>query len=222
MPTGVHLTNAPELLFDAAERVLRRDGVSGLTSRAVTTEAGVAKGVIHRHFADFHAFLAGLIIDRVSELEGPAAAMCAAAGKGTVVDNLAGALTTLFSPLAVAMVALVVTRDGLRARLREAGAARFPLIAEGSAMVSAYLTAEQRLGRISGSTDIPTLAPTLIGAVHLLFTDQESGPPDDEAVHKVIATVMDGAITNNQSLSRCSAQPEHPQPRSPDAGRVEL
>jgi hypothetical protein len=62
---GVHLPNARELLFDAAERVLRRDGASGLTSGAVTAE----------------------------------------------------------------------------------GAARFPLISEGSAAITAYLTAEQALGR---------------------------------------------------------------------------
>ena len=198
MPTGVHLTNAPELLFDAAERVLRRDGVSGLTSRAVTTEAGVAKGVLHRHFPDFDGFLAELVLDRVSQLNGSAAALCAAAGKRTVVDNLAHALTALFSPLAVAMVGPVVTRNGLRGRLREAGAARFPLIGEGSAMVSAYLTAEQRLGRISRTADVPTLAPTLIGAAHLLFTDREGGPSVDETLHKVITTVLDGALTHGR------------------------
>ena len=70
MPTGVHLLNARELLFDAAERVLRRDAVSGLTSRAVTSEAAVAKGVMHRHFVDFDAFLAELVLDRAAQLDG--------------------------------------------------------------------------------------------------------------------------------------------------------
>jgi len=56
MPTGVAIRDVRAQLFDAAERVLRRDGPSGLTSRAVTAEAGVAKGVLHRHFDDFDAF----------------------------------------------------------------------------------------------------------------------------------------------------------------------
>ena len=64
-----------EQLFDAAERVLLRDGPSALTSRAVTTEAGVAKGVLHRHFADFDAFLAELVLDRVARIAGQAAAL---------------------------------------------------------------------------------------------------------------------------------------------------
>src|SRR5689334_3785252 len=64
VPTGIALRDVREQLFDAAERVLLRDGAAALTSRAVTTEAGVAKGVLHRHFADFDAFLAELVLDR--------------------------------------------------------------------------------------------------------------------------------------------------------------
>jgi AcrR family transcriptional regulator len=193
VPTGVHLPNAREMLFDAAERVLLRDGVSGLTSRAVTTEAGVAKGVVHRHFVDFDAFLAELLQDRVARLGGPLTELGRAAGGGVVADNLVKALTAVFSPLAVAVPALVITRDGLRARLREAGAARFPLIAEGSAAITGYLAAEQARGRVGGSGDTPTLAYTLIGATHLLFTDRESGPPDAEALHKLVAGIVPGA-----------------------------
>jgi AcrR family transcriptional regulator len=191
LPTGVHLANARELLFDAAERVLGRDGVSGLTTRAVTEEAGVAKGVMHRHFADFDTFLAELVLDRVAKLDETANAV---AGERTVVENLTEALRGAFSPLAVAMVALVITRDGLRDRLRDAGAVRFPLLAETSAMVTAYLAEEQALGRISATTDIPALSHMLIGSVHLLFTDHESGPPDPEALQKVVATAMRGAV----------------------------
>jgi AcrR family transcriptional regulator len=66
VPTGVALRDVREQLFDAAERVLLRDGPRALTSRAVTTEAGVAKGVLHRHFADFDAFLAALVEDRIA------------------------------------------------------------------------------------------------------------------------------------------------------------
>ena len=192
MPTGVHLLNARELLFHAAESVLRRDGVSGLTSRAVTAEAAVAKGVMHRHFVDFDAFLAELVLDRVAQLDGPMTALRESAGAGTVAENLVNALTAVFGPLAVAVPALVITRDGLRTRLREAGAPRFPLIAEGSTSITAYLGAEQALGRLAGSADIPTLSYTLIGATHLLFTDRESGPPDAEALRKVVVGVLRG------------------------------
>jgi AcrR family transcriptional regulator len=192
VPTGVHLSSPRELLFDAAERVLARDGASGLTSRAVTTEAAVAKGVMHRHFVDFDSFLAELVLDRAAELDATAATLRNAVGTGTVVDNLTAALTAVFTPLAAAMVALVVMRDGLRARLRSAGAARFPLIAEGSAMVTGYLAEEQALGRVVAAADLAALSPTLIGSAHLLFTDREAGVPDATALRRVVASVMQG------------------------------
>lgn len=173
--------------------MLAHGGVSGLTSRAVTEEAGVAKGVMHHHFSDFDAFLAELILDRTSQLEGLTSRLCAAVGTGSIVDNLADALSVAFTPLAVAIVALVITRDGLRARLRDAGAARFPLLAETTTMVGEYLTAERGAGRIAVTADVTALSPTLIGSVHLLYTDRESGSPDVQALRKVVRAVMQGA-----------------------------
>ncbi len=194
MPTGIALRDARELLFDAAEEVLARDGPGALTSRAVTMEAGVAKGVLHRHFADFDAFLTGLVLDRIARLHDQAVALRESAGSGSVADNLTSALMTLFRPLTVAIVALVISRDGLRARLRQAGSARIPLLGEGTAMIVSYLSAERELGRIAANADIDALAPTLIGAVHLLLTDQEGGSPGPGAVHKVVTTVIAGVV----------------------------
>jgi len=190
MPTGVALRDPRELLFEAAERVLLRDGPAALTSRAVTTEAGVAKGVLHRHFADFDAFLAELVLDHVAQLDAEAARLQHAVGGGTVADNLTVALTSLFGPVAVAVVALVVTRHGLRVRLHQKGAARLPLIAEGTAMISAYLRAEQQRGRLNADADVSTLAVLLIGAVHLRYTESEAAMPGDTEVRAVVTTVI--------------------------------
>ena len=126
MPTGVAIRDAREQLFDAAERVLLRDGPNALTSRAVTTEAGCAKGVLHRHFADFDAFLAELVLDRIARIGRQAAALRESAGTGTVAGNLTGALTDLFGSVALAIVGLIIFRDDLRARLRQARPAGRP------------------------------------------------------------------------------------------------
>ncbi|GAA3477128.1 TetR/AcrR family transcriptional regulator [Streptomyces yanii] len=192
MPTGVAIRNAREQLFDAAERVLLRDGPNALTSRAVTTEAGCAKGVLHRHFADFDAFLAELVLDRIARIDNQASALGNSAGAGTVAGNLTGALTTLFESVAVAIVGLVISRDDLRARLRQATPTGVPILAEATAMIASYLTIERERGRIAPDADVYTLAPTLIGAGHLLFADRECAPPEAGAVHKVVATVIAG------------------------------
>jgi AcrR family transcriptional regulator len=194
VPTGVALRDARRQLFDAAERVLLTGGPSALTSRAVTAEAGVAKGVLHRHFADFDAFLAEFVLDRVDRMDPEAAALREAAGTGTVAGNIAGALTALFGSVAVAIVALVDFRDDLRARLREAWPAGVPVLTEAMVMIGSYLAAERDLGRIAADADEDTIAAILIGAGHRLFADRAGVPPDAAAVRKIVTTVIAGVV----------------------------
>jgi AcrR family transcriptional regulator len=191
VPTGVALRDAREQMFAAAERILLREGPHALTSRAVTAEAGVAKGVLHRHFADFDAFLTDLVLDRISRIEAQAVALRDSAGTGTVAGNLTDALMDLFGSVAVAIIPLITFRDELRARLRRARpAGGIPVLAEAAAMIASYLTAERELGRIAADADVDILAPMLIGAGHLLSADRESTPPEAAAVHKVVTTVI--------------------------------
>lgn len=166
MPTGVHLRDARRQLFDAAERVLLRDGPNGLTSRAVTDEAGCAKGVLHRHFADFDAFLVALVLDRAAQLDAQALTLREAVGSGTVADNLTGALTALFGPVPVAIIPLITFRDELRARLRQTvPGGGIAILAQVAAAVSAYLSEERARGRISADADIDSLTLSLVGGV---------------------------------------------------------
>ncbi|MFJ9008287.1 TetR/AcrR family transcriptional regulator [Streptomyces canus] len=190
MPTGIAIRDVREQLFDAAERILLRAGANALTSRAVTTEAGVAKGVLHRHFEDFDAFLAELVLDRIGRIEARSRALRESAGTGAVVDNLTEALTELFGTIALRIVGLVIARDALRARLREARGGGVPVLREATAMVAGYLAAERDLGRVPADADVDLLAPSLIGAAHLLFADAEGATPGDGEVRRVVATVV--------------------------------
>jgi AcrR family transcriptional regulator len=87
------LRDARRQLFAAAERILLRDGPNALTSRAVTDEAGVAKGVLHRHFSDFDDFLAAFVLDNVERMDDEVIALRDAAGRGDIADHLTAALT---------------------------------------------------------------------------------------------------------------------------------
>jgi len=194
MPTGVSIRDVREHLFDAAERVLLRDGPNALTSRALTTEAGVAKGVLHRHFADFDAFLAELVLDRVQQMDARAAALRDNVGKGTVADNLTDALTALYESVAVAVVALVTFRDELRDRLRDTWPAGVPVLTEAASMLGDYLRAERDLGRLTTRADVDTIGFTLIGAGHLLFADRKGGSPGRDAVHRMVTSVLGDAV----------------------------
>lgn len=189
MPTGVAIRDVRDQLFDAAERILLRDGPSALTSRAVTTEAGCAKGVLHRHFADFDAFLAEFVMDRADRMAPRAAALRDAAGTGTVAGNVSDALAALFASVAVAIVPLVTFRDDLRARLRETWPAGVPVLTDAAEMIAAYLAAERDLGRVAADADVDTLAAMLIGTAHLLYAGRDERP-DPAALDKVVARVL--------------------------------
>ncbi len=84
--------------------------------------------------------------------------------------------------------------QGRRARLRQAGVTSVPILTQAASMIASYLAIERDLGRIAADADVETLAPTLIGAVHLLFADREGTPPTADAVSKVVTTVIAGAV----------------------------
>jgi AcrR family transcriptional regulator len=193
-PTGITIRDVRGQLFDAAERILLRDGPSALTSRAVTTEAGCAKGVLHRHFTDFDDFLAAFVLDRIERMDPQAAALLSVAGTATIADNLTGALIALFGSVAVATVALVTYRDELRARLRDAWPAGVPVLTDAATMIATYLAAERDLGRLASSVDTDTTAAILIGTVHLLHADRTGTPPTTAAVHKAVTAVLTGTV----------------------------
>ena len=55
-------------LIDATIEVACRDGVDGLTTRAITAEAGVSPGMFYGHFASKDALLAAVVDHSVDEL----------------------------------------------------------------------------------------------------------------------------------------------------------
>jgi len=193
VPTGVALRDPKDQLFAAAERVLLRDGPTGLTSRAVTAEAGCAKGVLHRYFEDFDAFLAELVRSRADQVTARSALLLEVVGLGSPVIHLTGALFDLFDPVAVGIVGLITVRDELRLRLRQTWPRGVPILAEGRAMIVGYLAAERERGRLAADADLDTLALMLIGSAHLLFAGTEA-PPSRAEVRGVVDAVLAGAL----------------------------
>jgi AcrR family transcriptional regulator len=193
MPTGMALRDVREQLFDAADRILLRAGPSALTTRAVTAEAGVATGVLHRHFADFDDFLVEFVLDRKERMDGQAAGLQASAGAGTIAGNLAEVIQEVFGSVAMAIVPLITFRFQLRVRLRRVWPAGVPLLTEAVQMIAAYLRAERDLGRLAPDADADALAPMLIGTAHLLFADRTSAPPDSDAVRRMVLSVLGSA-----------------------------
>ncbi|HLT61035.1 MAG TPA: TetR/AcrR family transcriptional regulator, partial [Microlunatus sp.] len=193
MPTGVALRDPREQLFAAAERILRTQGAAALTSRAVTDEAGCAKGVLHRHFADFDTFLAELVLARIARIDEQADRLARAAGTGSVTDHLVAILFDVFDPIALSVLGMIIARDGLRARLRAAGVPGVPVLTESATMITGYLRRERELGRLRPDVDPELTALTLIGTVQLIFADPER-PPDRAEVGRAVSAIVGGAL----------------------------
>lgn len=190
---GVRIPQLHEQLFAAAERIMARDGAAGLTSRAITDEAGCAKGVLHNHFDGLDGFLAEFAVDRMRRTEDAVSGLPERAGLGTVSDNLVTAALTVFGSGATQVAALIMARPALAARVLTALGPDGQPFGEIQATFASYLRAEQELGRIPASADADTVAFTLIGAVHHLFFTAGGSKPSPDRVHGIVTTLLGDA-----------------------------
>ncbi|MFJ3902334.1 TetR/AcrR family transcriptional regulator [Streptomyces sp. NPDC090025] len=199
-PRGVATPDVRERLFAAAERVVERDGPGALTSRAVTTEAGCAKGLLHAHFAGLDEFVAELCLDRFARTAERAGALAGLVGQGTPAANLGAVVHALFGPGGPAVSGLVLTRPTAAGLVRDAFAAGRPGFGAVETAVAGYLAAERDLGRIpAGRTLAPELAAlALVGtAHHLLMTGAPGAPgaPDPRAALTGLIAALVGDST---------------------------
>ncbi|MFJ9693740.1 TetR/AcrR family transcriptional regulator [Kitasatospora sp. NPDC101183] len=189
------MPNVRERLFDAAERVLERGGPAGLTNRAVTEEAGCAKGLLYNHFTDLDDFVTQLVLNRFRQVAEELAPLPTLAGTGEVLGHLAGAARTLLGSNGPALTAAAMSRPGVAARVREewAGGAPGPGAVEG--LIADYLAAEQRLGRVREEADRAVIALAIVGTVHhLLMTGASAGEEGRRLLERLVATVAGGAV----------------------------
>src|SRR5262249_31075101 len=196
-PRGVAIHEAREQLFLAAERVLAREGPDGLTSRAITQEAGVANGLLFNHFGDLDGFLVQLILDRARRTAEQAWRLVPRAGTATVTGNLADAAAAVLQSGAFATAALALSRPSLVTppppppRLQRQAAGPPTPLDDIQTPSAASLDAEQKLGRIAANADPETLALTLPGTLHPLFLKGQAGTPTPaEQARRVAAALI--------------------------------
>lgn len=207
MPTGTPIRDIRDQLLAAAERVLLRDGPDALTSRAVTTEAGVAKGILHRHYANFDTFLVTLVLAHLERLDALSKELRASAGTATLTDNLTRALAAALLPSALEIVRLVCSRHQLLGRLRPAVPAGVPLLVETTRMVATYLTAERGLGRIAIDAPVDTLAVILVGSSHLLAASSQRAPIEPDDLREVVSTALESVIQKQTARATQTGDP---------------
>ena len=202
MPTGVQLRDVRQQLFDAAERVLLRDGPSGADQPGRHRRGGLRQGG------------AAPALHRLRRLPRRARARprrpARDAGRGAarvrraparVAGNLTDALTACSGRCRGDHPAHHL--PGRAARPAAAGLARrrHPDPAEATTAISAYLADERELGRIAADADIDSLA-ALPGRwrASAVRRPRRGTPPTREAVERTVATVLSGALAQRPSV----------------------
>lgn len=190
-PRGIAIPDAQRQLFEAAERVLDRDGPTGLNSRAITTEAGTAKGLLYRHFADLDAFLAAFVTDRAAHLAETIRSLPERAGSGSVADNLVEAAVSV-APKASAVIDLIRARWSLGSHLGHGGRGHAGGLQDLEHTLAAYLEAERKAGRVGAEADADAVATALVGAIHQLAITRRSRADLEHQVRRVVAVLVSG------------------------------
>jgi AcrR family transcriptional regulator len=183
----------PELrdeLFAAADRIMAREGAVGLTSRAITDEAGCAKGILHNHFDGLDGFLTEFAVDRLGKAMAQLSGLAARAGHGDVLDNLADAAMGLFGSGAVTVAALIAGKPALTARISTAVDTAGTSLQAVEWTFTDYLAAERDLGRVPADVDVDVLAFTMVSAVHHLFFTGHGSELDPARVRHIITTLL--------------------------------
>ncbi|MFE5208138.1 TetR/AcrR family transcriptional regulator [Streptomyces sp. NPDC056600] len=192
-PRGVATPDVRERLFTAAERVVGRDGPGALTSRAVTTEAGCAKGLLHAHFAGLDEFVAELCLDRLARTAAKARELSGLVGRNTVEENLGTVAFVMFDSGGPALASLAMVRPAAAQRFREALAAGAPGFTAIEGAVVRYLDEERELGRIPQRLHPHTAALAVVGAAHHLLMTAWPGSPDPRSrMERLVAEMVKG------------------------------
>ncbi|MFC3493856.1 TetR family transcriptional regulator [Glycomyces rhizosphaerae] len=198
MPRGVAIPELRQQLFAAAERVILRDGPAKLSGRAVTTEAGVAAGLLYAHFTDLDDFLAAYAVDRTFIIGATAGALPDRAGTGDPAANLTDTLLAIPREALAALARLMVLKPELAARVRDVLGDHATALDAIEQAATAYLEAERRLGRITETVDPPAVALAIDGLLHhLVLTAEDIDPRLRRAITALVGTTANERSGDN-------------------------
>ncbi len=176
-----------DALLAHARAVVAREGVGGLTMRALAGEAGTAVGLSYKAFPSREELLRELTWRSLGELAASIESWAARPG-GRLADRLMEFSDLQFASDAPALVAHLSRQPGGGEVLREAVGAG--VTRSWASVMTEFLTSRQRAGLLREDVDVEAFAFILTAAMHyVLVTDEPFSAPDRATLARHIAGV---------------------------------
>ncbi|MDR3631992.1 MAG: TetR/AcrR family transcriptional regulator [Desulfocapsaceae bacterium] len=171
---GTGMNPTCQKLILATERLLRRDGLSHVTTRKIAQEAGVSEGALYHHFRDKAELLHAVVLISMGDFREILDGLPLLVGQRTVGENLEHMLQAAFEfqfkivPIACSLYADHLLLARTREILSERGIGPQCSIT----VIAAYLQAEQRLGRVAADLKPEAASQLLLaGSFHKAMFD---------------------------------------------------
>ncbi|MGC1448752.1 MAG: TetR/AcrR family transcriptional regulator [Candidatus Sulfotelmatobacter sp.] len=186
---GSRKANRRAEILQAAERLLLSRGLSGITTRQISKQAGCSEGALYVHFKGRLELLLAMLEDSLPEMLGPLRTLQQKVGHGSPQTNLATALRGIykFHQRATPRVAGLFADPELHAAFRSS------LIRQNKGphlslkVLEDYITAEQEMGRVDQRVDAKLAAYLLMSSSFFrAFSEQFFGRPMRPAWSKLL------------------------------------
>jgi AcrR family transcriptional regulator len=155
-----------ERLIAATERLLSSQGLGCVTTRDIARAAKVAEGALYHHFGDKAELILAVCSHQLGDFPDVLQSLPLQVGQNTVEKNLARVLESAFAfhfrmaPLVCSLFA----DQALLARVRNMMNERSMGPGRSTSVISAYLRAEQQLGRVANAAEPETVAGLMLAA----------------------------------------------------------
>ena len=163
MPADLSTSPNPtrERILDAAAAVMRLQGLTRATTKAIAAEAGYSEALLYKYFADKHDIYLGVLRERVTGYRDPSELLASSTVHENLVDStvqLMGFYVQTF-PMSASIFGspelLVSWREGVLGR---GGGPDWPV-----RNLLAYLVAEREAKRLGAEVDVEAVAEALCG-----------------------------------------------------------
>jgi AcrR family transcriptional regulator len=157
-----------ERIVEAAERVLRERGLARSTTKEIARAAGYSEGTLYKHFESKEDLFLAVLAERLPSFVVLVEQLPARVGQGTVRETLKEVANNALAYYGeiVPMAASIFSEPRLLARHREGLRKRGAGPRMVNEALTAYLDAEERLGRVREDADPEAAAAMLLGACY--------------------------------------------------------